>query len=656
MKFIKNVLYLEFNDLVECGVSSEYLRSARSRGIKSINFIDDPADRRRVLIEYEPLTTRYKQLVIARFGNPYEYICREPIRRLIIKDLAAEAYYLQYRFENGSSLPADYIEKYTRCCDYLNMLLKVEKDKSIAKKLLNISLASFYSNVSEIFKAENIGLPKNYQKLRARMSEYAKDGYDCLIEKWRFNNTHAAKVNDELSQSFLLELISHDSKLDDVQIMSRYNLFAKENGYKPITDATVGNWRRDNEANISVYRDGNKAWYNKFGKHTLRKRASAPLLLIGGDGNDWDMYFQGPKGKVQTYYFNLFTLVVVIDTYNNYPLGWSISEPNGSETAALIKAAYVDALQHIKDLTGNYYLPHQLQADRFAETQMLPFFQKIDPNFFFAAARAPRGKYIESSFGTVWHKILRENFNNYSGHNITAKSKITPERIDREKKDFPHIKDAFAYAEHFITLLRTLVDDEATGLTRQEQWMKAFTEHSKSRERLITDEQFIYNFGTTNPRQQTITNRGLEVQINNNIYLYEIPNEYYLQTVGKTVQIIYDPYDFDRVIVTDGNKLRFLATTAQYLPSAKADYTEGDDARFFKRLHEKKKIMEGIAAEKAKRKNILAQNGVEAKAYLQSGGLDKLLKRNAELSYHGQQQITLPDSADNADFDDIEEM
>jgi hypothetical protein len=49
-----------------------YLRKAKSTGTKCWSFINDPDDRRRVLIKYEDLKEDYKKMVKELFGNPYE--------------------------------------------------------------------------------------------------------------------------------------------------------------------------------------------------------------------------------------------------------------------------------------------------------------------------------------------------------------------------------------------------------------------------------------------------------------------------------------------------------------------------------------------------------------------------------------------------------
>jgi hypothetical protein len=74
VKLLDHKLYLTIGDLIACGVSEKYLWTARSKGIKSIRFIDDPEDNRRVLIEYDALSQKYKDLIFTRYGNPYDHV------------------------------------------------------------------------------------------------------------------------------------------------------------------------------------------------------------------------------------------------------------------------------------------------------------------------------------------------------------------------------------------------------------------------------------------------------------------------------------------------------------------------------------------------------------------------------------------------------
>src|SRR5690242_15929994 len=109
MKLIENILYLEFAEMAECGVSENYLRKAKSTKTKCWSFIDDPDDKRKVLIEYEKLKEDYKRKVEARFGNPYEYVAKLPIRSLVKWDDKAEEFYLAYRYGENKPLPIEHV-------------------------------------------------------------------------------------------------------------------------------------------------------------------------------------------------------------------------------------------------------------------------------------------------------------------------------------------------------------------------------------------------------------------------------------------------------------------------------------------------------------------------------------------------------------------
>jgi hypothetical protein len=64
LKLVDGNIYLEKTDIVEAGIfTANYFDTIKSKGVKSINYIDDPADLRKVLIEYESLKPEYKEQV-----------------------------------------------------------------------------------------------------------------------------------------------------------------------------------------------------------------------------------------------------------------------------------------------------------------------------------------------------------------------------------------------------------------------------------------------------------------------------------------------------------------------------------------------------------------------------------------------------------------
>lgn len=649
MKLINGILYLEMKDAVDCGMNENYLRKAKSTGVRSFTFMDDPTDNRKVLIEYDSLKDRYKEMVQKRYGNnPYERMSKEPIKNMVQKDVAAETFFMQYRFEDNKHLPIDIVRKYTTAASWLNMLLKSEADKKDIKKLLNLNLADFWVKVCEVIKDDAIDLPATYQRLREKMQQYKADGYSVLIHK-QFGHKKNLKVSSELAESVLLELLSMPNQHDTAVIARAYNKWAVENNHEPISSKTVWNWQQKHSFNITGARNGSKEWYNVFGKQIMRARPSAPLLLIGSDDNDLDLYFRSEKyekGKKVVNHYNRVKLIVVMDAYNDYILGYAFAP---TVTAELVKLAYLDAMHHVHQLTNGYYLPHQIQTDRWGKGTLDEFYKSL-ATYTPATAKVARAKYIERAFGVHWHQQLKL-YPNYAGSNITSQYRINEDNLLLVKQDFPDLDNAHFQVADFVQRMRTLVNEQ-TGKTRQQQWVESFVESEKAQQKRIDETQMLLLLGTTHNQTNTITNKGLTPAINCVERTYEIPNDLYLQNVGKKVQIIYDPLDYSRILVTDHNNLRFIAHQYDKLPSAIADFKPGDRTRLNDKIEEKKQHVLTIINQRTQRQSTLAKHKMDAESLLQAGVMQKGLMQATRQQYDQLQY----GGTDADGFDDLDKM
>lgn len=657
MKFIDTILYIEFGDFIAAGWKEQAVKMANHRNGPYWQMIDDPADRRKPLVQYDTLRQEHKDKLQKHFGNPYEYVAKGPIKALVVKDLKAEEFFLNYRFDGSKALPAEHVTKYSKAANWLNMICQWHEDIKSLRKELGITKEQFWKHVIDLIKVDNVDLPTSYNRLLQKVREYGNKGYECLID-WRFGNKLAAKVEDETSLAMMLELLSLPAKHDDVMICMHYNNWATGAGYEAVTPQTVANYRRKFGYQITASRDGNAAWYNTYGKQIMRQRPTAPMLLWSSDDNDLDLYFIEESyhaGRKQTNHYVRMSLIVVMDAHNDYILGYSYGRTTNTE---LIRAAYLDAMYHLRELTGAWYLPHQLQTDRFGldvglSNELAQFYQAI-ATFTPATAKAPRGKYIERAFGHDWHRNLK-TYPNYAGHNVSAKTKLNRENLELVKRDFPMIDQAPAYIADHIEKMRCLVDAK-TGMSRQQAWLQKFNADERSRERMISDTKFLHTFGirhqvasATNPLlPNTITNGGLKVTINGQQITYDIPDELYLPNVGKQVGVLYDPYNLSRVLVTDDKGLRFIAQQYDLMPAAIADYKEGDAARFRAALASKKAHVQQIGAAKENRKELLQAARIDAESMLQAGVLVKQIKQQAE------RQLMSPDVIE--DYDPLDSM
>jgi hypothetical protein len=640
-------LCVTFKFMIDCGVSENTLWRASLRGSKSWPIIDHPEHGKKKLIIWTKLKFEYQSLGLRLLNNidPLEYIKFQPIKDLVQPDHTAREFFINYKFADHKCLPLEYQKKYCVATDWLNMLQKVAADPDFVKKTLKTSMDNFYSNVGKLIKSEGIELPSSYRHLKPLIKQYGTlavpDRYKLLISE-KFGNENSKKLKDEVAESLLLELIGHANQFDDVYICKKYNDWAISTDRKPITPGTVGNYRRKNGFDLEASRSGKSPWYNTYGKVIHRSRPSAPLLLIDSDDNDLDLFFQheflDKKGHRKINYFHRFKLVVVMDAFNDYILGYSYFDGASKDA---IKLAYLDAIHHIHQLTGGFFFPHQIRTDHFgigskkgSPTDLQQFYESIAIHTPPALKNA-RSKSIEAAFGKVWHQQLKQ-FSNYAGHNITSQFRLNQDNLDLVKTDFPHRDEAYLQIEQFINSLRNLKGED--GRTRQEVWLEAFMSSEMSQEKRVSHMRVLQTLGEQHTHTNKITNAGLQVTLGQQLRTYDIPDDIYTHYIGKSVQVYYSPLDYSKVFVTDGDKLRFIASEFQRVPQALADFKEGDRARLNIQLELKRKHVEAISERKNQRQQILSNYGIQASSYLQANVLEKQVKFEAEKQYLNQQQ------------------
>ncbi|MFN4248950.1 MAG: Mu transposase C-terminal domain-containing protein [Flavipsychrobacter sp.] len=630
MERIDGKIYLTYDELVPGIMPEGTYKGARGRN--ALEVLGRGGRGNQVLINYHSLSEVYRKLVIATLGDPEKLLATDPIKERIVPDHHAQAFYTNYLLPTGGKLPIDDINKLATAASWLKGIAQMAADKRVLKATLGMSMAEFWQRVATLIADNRIDLPKNRIRLQEKLELFKAQGYVTLIEVHKYGNNNRSKVKDEVSEALLLELIGNDKKHDDSIVLELYNKWAVANGQPIIKSVgTIANYRKRNDWQLRPMREGGRDNYNRYGLVIKRARPSAPLLLVNSDDNDLDLFFIDTDRTDSGKYYHRYKLVVVIDAYNDYILGYATGR---TQTQQLVYEAYLNAMYNIKRLTGQWYLPHQLQADRWGLdknlTNSLAQFYKSLGVFTPAKVGNARSKYIERSFGTEWHQQLKM-FPNYGGHNITSKEKRNSDAVELAKRDFPTMEQSPAVIEAFIQRMRQCKDREA-------KWLEAFMASEKSRERSITDEHMLLIFGTRHEtgnqyEGNTITNEGITITIEGAKYTYQVPEELYLQNVGKTVQVVYDAQDMTRILVTDGGTLRFIAYQTGLMPSALADYKEGDRKRLNELLERKQRDMIKQAAAGEMRKNLLESAGVNAESLLQAGVLIKDIKQGAEQLY-----------------------
>lgn len=649
MKTIDEILWIEFTEMVDIGVSENTLFSAKSKKYKSWEFMSDPSDNRKVLVKYELLADKYKQALKDKYGNVYDYVAKLPIKLLVKYDLKAEQFYLDYTYGAGKTLTKVQVDKYTKCANWLNMIVEATKDKRELKRKLNLTIDQFYTHTMELFASENVDLPQSYRRLVANtdssLKQYLESGYASLISK-HLGNNKTAKVNDDKCEAVLLSLIAHPNQYDAVFIAQQYNQWAVANGYAPISDKTVINHRQKNLDEITMEREGMAVFKDKISRKIKGMRPSLPTLMLENDDNHLDLFFQNEHSTHLRY-----KAIVVIDSYNNYVLGYAYSL---DLTKEVVKAAYVNAMYHMRSLTGEWVLPHETKSDRWALKELRPFYEGMGTYIDARLGNKHRG-YIEQFFGSNhWKNAMKMGAINYSGNNITATNRgVNAEYLAKNQKLRPFIgSEANEQIECFFGNLRHM--KQKNGLSKQEEWLNAWNEMPADKKRIISDEQFLMKFGIEHKHRGNgvrIDSKGVRFALDGKQYDYQLP-VYRSELLGKSVTVIYDINDMSRVLLTNHDDIRIIAQSTQLIPRALADHTT-DTLKMVRQLQaEQTEHVNKVAAKINNRKSILIEYNEDPESILQAGILDKTLRQKAEQQYLNPN----PSSVTATEYDPYEDM
>lgn len=589
-----------------------------------------------VWLYFEKLPAKYRELAQSKWGNPYEYVAASIIREKLTAKPEDLEFVKNYRYgEEQKYLPEAVRNEYTLALKFLNLLNATTVSE--AKKMGFDSKGTFNQGCLTLIKADNVKLPTKYVTLMRKVAEYGSNGPQAIIHKG-YGNQVARKVADEVSFSLLMELLRNPNGHDFHAVADAYNVWAKKEERKEITPQTVGNYYSDNELEIVAFRKGSAKWRNKFDRIEHSQRPSSPLLLINSDDNDLDLYYINVKdGKTNNYH--RVVLLVVIDAYNDYPLGYAIGH---NQTVDLVKEAYLNAVHHVKELTGEYVYWHQIKADKWGEKALGAWYDSQGVYFSPSAGNA-RSKVIEQSFGKTWHKYLKA-YHNYCGHNITAQERINPDNIQRIKKSFPLLEEAPAQVAHFINRLRDL---------KKEQWLEGYRTMPVDKKKLLSDRDRLLIFGREHTETNTLTNGGLQVTLKGDKIIYDIPVSDYQLHVGKIAQVKYDPYELNQVLaLCDNGQTQIVCPVFPKHQMAVMDMQEGDRARLNVRLADKKAISQGMLDNREHQREVLQRNKIDAQSYLMAGELKKEVKQVAERTYNGGLPAT-PSGSDLANADEM---
>ncbi|MDR2556269.1 MAG: hypothetical protein LBC49_00985, partial [Bacteroidales bacterium] len=519
----------------------------------------------------------------------------------IVPDTDAINYFETKQLPDGRYLTPEKQREYANNAAILNSIKTLlERHCSHRKRQSKtIKKSGFWEKAAQLLPRINEvcphSLPENPRRLQDKFNLYLRGGYETLISG-KFLNINAAIIDNDVKESVLTQLIADRRNLDDEQIRALYNMVADKMNWGKISRATVGVWRKKLDLITAAGRLGETRFRNQKTMQLKRTKPTAPLLYWTMDGWDVELLYQktesNSKGHNVTTYSNRLTLVVVLDPCVNYPVGYAIGD---HETTELIKAALRNAINHTAELFGQRYKVNQLQTDHYGRGTLKPLYKDVCDKYTPARVKNAKAKVVEPYFHRL-NKKYCQLMPNWSGFGITSDKNKQP-NVDAMNKFRHSFPDEAGCREQ----IRRIIEMERAD--KRDKYLKLFEQLPDERKLILTQEQYLLNFGAETGYTNAIEGQGLRptlLGVKRNYDCFDMRFREYSH-VNWTVK--YDPDELNKVLaVSEDGGLRFMLEAKYDQPMALADRKEGDSTALarvneFNRQLEQKVTDEIVAAQ-----------------------------------------------------------
>jgi hypothetical protein len=570
-----NDILITLGEWLEAGLSFALYKSDKKRGY--LRTACRGGNGREVEIVWQSVVKEHRrQAIIGRHGRPDAVCSVTQFADSVTPDAAAREFYHGYLLPDGRHLPAERIAEYVANVEVLKAIETGVKERVGYRR----SLGSRHRKaLAELVDAANRldrcafphTLPTTERRMRELIRRYREDGYIAFVHK-NFTNRHAAKVDSEVKESVITELLGDARNLDNAQVSSLYNQVAVKMGWKPISPSAVGVWR--NKLYLLSYagRRGEVALRNRFTMQVKRSAPSRPLYYWTADGWDVELLYQrsgvNRDGHSVTTYHNRLTVVVVLDPCEKYPVGYAVGD---HETPELIRDAFRDAANHTAALFGARHRAHQLQTDHYADKALAPLYSLMAGKHTPARVRNAKAKVVEPYFLHL-NKSYCQLMPNWSGFGVTSQKDSQPnvDYLNRHRHQLPD-RDG---------LLRQIgLIMEAERSAKRAAYLSRWRDTPEADRLLLRSEDYLYFFGADTGRKNLLQGSGLQPTIGGVRRDYDCFDLRFREHYGVQWTVKYDPGDLSEALaVNDDGTLRFLLREKHVQPMALRERREGDGA------------------------------------------------------------------------------
>ncbi|HEY3389240.1 MAG TPA: hypothetical protein VGK38_06680, partial [Prolixibacteraceae bacterium] len=247
MEYYNNVLCVQAGWLINDAavISENNYRSLVTRD--KINVVRRGCLNTPALVAYDSIPERFRALITEKYGDPRKGISTNLLIDKIDQDAKANEYFSEYLLPTKHHLPSKVQLEYYTNAIILNACNRMINDRKSFRRSRGGNAPRMWDELARLIEDLSSAtyphtLPANARRLEDRYKRYMAEGYQSLIHK-NFCNKSAAKVNDDIKESMLTELIADPRNLDNEQVRNIYNGIAEKMGWKQITASAVAVWK-----------------------------------------------------------------------------------------------------------------------------------------------------------------------------------------------------------------------------------------------------------------------------------------------------------------------------------------------------------------------------------------------------------------------------
>lgn len=595
MEIIDKKICLTFEELTGRIMTTANLKALVRKG--QIKQVQRGGNGRVALFELDSLALKWRTEVYKRYPDLQEQAESKEFLDTITPDGAAFDFFQSYQLSDGRHLPEDKVLEYSsnaaimnafrRCWDaHVSKRQRSGKKTTAAKDFWKRAAAAL-PRLADSFPHS---LPGSPRRLQMKMAEYVRDGYVCFISG-KFLNGNAAKVASDEQEQVITALLAHHNNLPDTLVAEGYNRIAEAKEWKPITAGAVAVWREKLGTVIRAGRLGVSNFRNNVTMQVKRSRPTTPFLMWSLDGWTVELLYQttklDKKGHNVTTYTNRLTMVVVLDVFNDYPIGYAVGT---HESPALIKEALRDAAKHSQALTGSMLRANQVQSDRYAIKTMADLYAVMGDKVTPAQAHNAKAKPVEPYFNYLnTHYCIR--CNNWSGFGITSNPKRQPnsDALNRMRHSFPDEAGLRAQIAEMMRLER---------MAKYEAFMAGFANLKPEHRLPLSRESYLLNYGAETGFKNVLEGCGLRPTILGVKRDYDCFDLSFRDHAAERWTVRYDPDDLSQVLaINEAGTRRYMLEEKYVQPMALADRKPGDAAQL-ERVRAYNKQLEAQTAER----------------------------------------------------------